>query len=146
MSDLTTEGFNITRTQNHTYKFEITGLRPNTKHTITIDDEDYGFATRQFGKAPGADLISDADGNLSLLVLYEIEFNRTQNFELNQTQSLATEGNALNQQQNRKAVNTVINYKVIEVKSFDGLSQTQFIMKQNLILTAGPVRTLYPVE
>lgn len=146
MTDLTTEGLNITRTQNHTYRFEVTGLRPNTKHTITIDDEEYAFATRQFGKAPGADLISNADGELQLFILYEIEFNRTQNFELNQTQSLATEGNAFNQQQNRKAVNTVTNYKVVEVKSFDGLSQAQFIMRQNLILTAGPVRTLYPVE
>lgn len=143
MKNLTTEGFNITRTQNHTYDFRVTGLRPNTKHTINIDGEDFAYATRQFGKAPGADLITDDDGAIRLFVLYEIMFHRMQDFEIEDQPTLSKQTNIFNQQQSQRNTKVVNNYKIVELISFDGQSYSQFVLKLNLLLTPTAIKTLF---
>lgn len=147
MTDLTSRGLNVTRTQNHFYQFAASGLRPNTKHNVFIEDEDVGFRTRQFGKEFGADLISNENGELFFGILHEIEFARNRNFELPQGQTLSFQDSQVNNTAgSRQASQTVKNNLIVELISPDGQSQTQIVMNLNIILTAGPVNQLFPIE
>lgn len=147
MTDLTTRGLNVTRTQNHFYQCRATGLRPNTKHNVFIEGEDVGFRARQFGKVFGDDLISDENGQLLFGLLHEIEFARNRNFELPQSQTLSfQDGQVNNTAGSRQASQTVKNNLIIELVSPDGQSQSQIVLKMNIILTAGPVNQLFPIE
>jgi len=148
MVDLTTKGLNVTRTQNHYYRFAVAGLRPNTKHNITIDGVDYAFATKQFGKDFGADLLSDENGELKLGVLYELRYGRDANFELPQRQTLSFQDDVLNSGStgDRKVSKTIVKKRIIELISPDGLSYAQYVFSTNILMTAGPIRVLYPIE
>ena len=145
MTDLNTQALNINRTQNKRYRLRFAGLLPRTKHSITIDGVDYGYATRQIGSDFGDDLVSDQDGILDVIILYEIPFNRTQNFELPQTPTLAFQEGIVNRQSSQDLAN-VSNYILIEVKSANENSYAQYSMRLNMLLTAGPLETLYPIE
>ncbi len=145
MSNLTNQSLNVVRTQNHFYEYNITGLDPNTVHQITIDDVDHGFATKQNGKDFGEALISNADGELSIGVLFELRFPRDQNFELPRVNTLQFQNEQL-ASENRKTVNTVNNFRVLEVASFNGSSRAQLVLRINSLLNSGPVRTLYPID
>jgi hypothetical protein len=145
MADLTTPALNVTRVQTHAYKFTFTGLLPNTKHTVFYDGVDHTFATRTWGGDYGGELISDENGMLLVEMLIEIEFNRDQNFELPQGQSLSSQERTVNTQQRRLA-KVVVQKRIIEAKSANDLSYGQIIVDQNLVLTPGTVRTLYPIE
>jgi hypothetical protein len=48
------------------------GLLPNTTYRIAVEGVDYGFATRQLGKNLGDPLISDASGQIAILVTAEV--------------------------------------------------------------------------
>lgn len=144
MSDLTTQATNINRTQNHRYRFRFSGLMPNTKHTLYVDGVDYGYATRQIGKDFGADLVSDVDGILDVFVLYEIPFNRNQNFELPQTPTLSFQEEIVNRQSSQNA-RRVENFVLFEVKNAAETSYAQYSMKMPLLLTPGAAETLFDV-
>lgn len=144
MSDLTTTDKSTKRVQTQVFYFGASGLRPNTKHTFYIDGVNHNFAARQYGKDFGDDLISDSSGELHIEYLMEFSYNRDQNFELPEQQTLSYQTGQLqaSQQSNKVARN----YVLIEVKSVDGLSYAQHMKKINRILTAGNVRTLYSIE
>ena len=145
MANLTDPALNIIRTQNHYYEFAISGLLPNTKHSVTLDGVDHAFATKQKGKDFGADLISDANGQLRVGVLVELRFPRDQNFELPRRTTLQFQNEQL-ATESRQAVNITKNYRIFEFTSANGLSKAQFIMPLSTLLTAGPVSVLYPIE
>ena len=145
MTDLTTRGLNVSRVQAHFYQFAANGLRPLTKHNIFIEGEDRGFATRQFGKAFGDDLISDENGVIQFGLLHEIAFNREQLFELPQGQTLSFQDRQI-AQTTRQSSATVVNNLIIELISPDEQSQAQFVVRLNLLLTPGPVNQLFPIE
>ena len=138
-TDLTTQALHVNRVQTHMPLFRTTGLKPNTNHNVYLDGELYNFAVKPFGKDLGAACTSDSNGSLIFYMLYEVEYNRGQNFEFDITQSI-------NIDPTNNTENRVKNYRLIEVKSADGSSYAQFVMTVNLLLTAGPVRTLYPTE
>jgi hypothetical protein len=146
MPDLNEQDFNIVRTQNHFYEMSVTGLLPNTKHNIYFDGEDIQFRTKQFGKDFGDDLISNANGILHIGILMQLPFPRDQNFELPEQQTLSFQTNMFGPGTDPRVTQTVVNYRIIELKSSNGLSYAQFRMKFPLVLTPGPVRTLYPIE
>ena len=148
MTDLTTNALNVNRTQNHFYELTARGLRPNTKVAINIDGVDHGYATKQRGKDFGADLISDENGILQYGVLYEVAYARDMNFELPQGQTLSFQDSVNNSGDtgSRQSNRIIVNNKIIELISPDGQSYSQFIRALNIILTAGSVRTLYPIE
>lgn len=145
MADLNTQGFNINRVQAHRYRFSFSGLLPNTKHSMFVDGENYNALTRQAGKDFGADLISDENGVLRVQVLYEIPFNRERNFELPQTTTLAFQEEVVNRQSSRD-FRRVNNYVVFEVKSANENSYAQYVMTMPILLTAGGLPTLFPIE
>jgi len=133
-TDLTTKALNVIRTQTHMVLFRVAGLRPNTKHLAYLDGQEYGFATKQFGKDLGEDLISDSSGAITVYVLYEVEFNRTQNFEFAVSQSLSFQNNQINQQASRQEAAKVNNFRIFEFKSPDGNSYAQYRMELPLLL------------
>lgn len=146
MTNLTDQSLNVTRTQNHFYQMRAAGLRPTTKHAITIDGVDYAFATRQFGKAFGDDLISNDNGEIVFGILYEIPFARDQNFELPQRQTLQFEADRVQTQNTRRNLNVVNNFKIIELISADGQSYTQLQLRLPLLIQGGPVAAVFPIE
>ena len=145
MADLTTAALNINRVQTHRYIFRFSGLMPNTKHTMYVDDVDHTALTRQNGKDFGDDLISDGNGELQVHVLYEIPYNRELNFELPQTTTLSFQEDIFGRQSSANA-RRVENYVVFSVKNAAETSYAQHVMSMPMILTAGPVETLYPIE
>lgn len=145
MVDLNTQGFNINRVQAHRYRFRFNGLLPNTKHTLYVDGVNYNAVSRQSGKNFGEDLISDENGYMIVTVLYEIPYNRNSNFELPQTTTLAFQEEVVNNQ-NSKDFRLVENYVVFEVKSASENSYAQYVMPMPILLTAGGVNTLYPID
>jgi len=145
MADLTTQDINIVRTQNHAYSFHVNGLKPNTKHKMYVDGVDNTWATKQHGKDFGDDLISNGDGALSVQLLAQWAYPRNQNFELPEQQSVAFQTNNVGQGSTQASTKRVNNYVIIEIKSDDSLSYAQFQLKLNLILTAGPVKDVYPI-
>ncbi len=143
--DLETQGLNVTRVQTRWNQLAFTGLFPNTTYTITVDGEDYTNATRQFGKDFGAPLVSNENGLLVLGVLMEIPFARTQNFELPRTNALQFQNEQVSSE-NRRTSQTVTNVITIQLTNGNGSSQAQFLLNRTLLLTAGPVTTLFPIE
>ena len=146
MTDLTTQDLNITRTQNHFYELGARGLTPSTKHNIYLDDEDIGFRTKQFGKDFGDDLITDENGTIFFGVLLQLPFPRDQNFELPEQQTVSFQTNMFGPGADPRIAKTVINYRIVELRSTSGLSYAQFRIQFPLVLTPGPVKTLYPIE
>jgi len=145
MADLITTALNITRTQNHAYRATFAGLLPSTTYTITANDVDHGYATRTIGKGFGETLVSNENGNMLCEILWEISFNRDRNFELPQNSTVAFQTGRL-AQTDRREQNQTQTSVVFEVTTANGLSKAQYILPMNLILTAGPVQTLFPIE
>ena len=146
MTDLTTDGFNITRTQNHRVELSTSGLLPNTKHTVTVNGVDHGFATKQFGKDFGAEMISDADGNLSCSLLFEIGFDRVANFELPGTPTLRGQTDQLAGTAARRSSAMMQSTLDILFVSIDGSSTSMVSIPTPLLMTAGPVQNIFPIE
>ena len=146
MADLTTEGYNVVRTQNHFYEMVARGLLPNTKHNIYFDGEDIGAITKQYGKDFGEDLVSTSNGILVFGMLAQYEFPRDQNFELPEQQTISFQTNMFGPGTAPRETRVVVNYRFIEIKNAAETSYAQFRMPLNLVLTPGPVRTLYPIE
>jgi len=145
MTSLSNNALNIVRTQNHFYEFNVAGLTPNTKHTIMIDEVDHSWATKQFGKDFGADMISDNDGKMKIGILFELPFPRDQNFELPRTNTLQFQNEQLSSG-TRQDLNIVSNIRVLELKTADGSVKAQFMLNLPTILSAGTVSTLFPIE
>jgi len=78
-------------------------------------------------------------------ILWEISFNRDRNFELPQNSTVAFQTGRL-AQTDRREQNQTQTSVVFEVTTANGLSKAQYILPMNLILTAGPVQTLFPIE
>jgi hypothetical protein len=145
MADLNATALNVTRTQNHAYRVTFSGLLPNTTYSITANDVDHGYATRTIGKGFGESLTSNANGELQCEILWEIPFNRDRNFELPQTATVAFQTGRL-AQTDRREQNQTRTSVVFEVTTANGLSKAQYILPMNIILTAGPVQVLFPIE
>ena len=145
MADLNATALNVTRTQNHAYRVTFSGLLPSTTYTIRANDADHGYATRTIGKGFGEALVSNENGVLQCEILWEISFNRDRNFELPQNSTVAFQTGRL-AQTDRREQNQTRTSIVFEVTTANGLSKAQYILPMNIILTAGPVQTLFPLE
>jgi hypothetical protein len=55
-------------------KIHCVGLLANTTYTVSIQDADYGFATRQLGKNMGEALVSNSSGQLEFFLYTEVPF------------------------------------------------------------------------
>lgn len=143
VNNLTDVDKSISRTSHRIFLIQANGLRPNTKHKLYLDGVEHTFAARQLGKDFGDDLISDQSGRIDLEYLMQFNFNRDQNFELPEQQTLSYRDSVLNTQRSNRVVK---NYVLVEIKSADGQSYAQHVRTINRILTQGPVRTLYPVD
>jgi hypothetical protein len=64
-------------------------MRPLTKYDILVNDIDYGWATKPWGKNLGDDIISDRNGKATVFILHEIPFEQSYTYDsfLNQTDS-----------------------------------------------------------
>lgn len=143
--NLTNQSLNVNRVQSRWYQFEVTGLMPNTIYTITVDGADWAEGTRQRGKDFGAALVSDENGDMLVEVLMEIPFGRDRNFELPRTNTLQFQNEQVDST-NRRSSQVVINTIVIEFSNVNNSSKAQFLINRRLLLTAGPVQTLFPIE
>lgn len=54
-------------------EFSVFGLKPSTKHSVTIDGISMNWAIKPWGKDLGDDLISDASGRVRFLLLHELD-------------------------------------------------------------------------
>ena len=143
--NLTDQALNVGRSQMRFNRYQCNGLLPNTTYTITVDGIDYSNVTRQRGKDFGAALVSDANGNLQFGVLMEIPFARNQNFELPRTNTLEFQ-QAQVASESRRSSQLTTNIIVIELTNANGTSKAQFLLNRTLLLTQGPVQTLFPIE
>ena len=143
--NLNDQALNTTRTQTRWYSLQFSGLLPSTTYTITVDGEDYTNLTRQFGKDFGASLVTDADGSIRLGVLMEIPFGRNQNLELPRTNTVEFEQEQV-YSTTRRTTKTVTNIIVIELTNSNGTSKAQYMLNRTLLLTIGPLQTLFPIE
>ena len=53
------------------FTFTATGLKPLSKHTFTFDGIDQSSKCQPFGKNPGDDLVTDANGQISFTFYYD---------------------------------------------------------------------------
>jgi hypothetical protein len=143
MADLNEQALNITRVQTHKLTLGFNGLLPRTKHILYMDGVDHSFASRQMGKEPGDDIISDANGEAVVEFYYEVPFARDQNFELPQTPSLSFQESVLSDSRRQNLVTNVLK---IELKSSNEQSYAQYLLNLDLLLTGGPLRTQFPIE
>ena len=142
MSDLNTQAQTVTRSQNRLFKVSFSGLAPNTIHYPYLDGVDHTFATKQFGKDYGEELITDENGDLDMYFMREIVWNRTQNFELPENPSVNYQNNQLGSQ----SFASVKNIFVFEVRSITDESHAQMQFETNILLTAGAGTSLFPIE
>jgi len=143
--NLTDQALNVARVQTRNYRARATGLLPNTIYTISIDGEPWAEGARQSGKDFGANLISDSNGDLAFEFLYEVTFARNQNFELPSTTTLQFQNEQVSSQNRRSAqlVNTVIS---VDLTDPTEQSKAQILINKTLLLTAGPVNAVFPIE
>lgn len=62
--------FNTFSNLEQKFEFKLTNLKPNTKHSFIFDGVDQSVNCQQIGKLIGADLISDASGELVFYFYY----------------------------------------------------------------------------
>lgn len=55
-------------------RMHVVGLMANTTYQISIQDADYGFATRQIGKKLGDPLVSNSSGQIDFFIYTEVPF------------------------------------------------------------------------
>jgi|SRR6185503_140700 hypothetical protein len=63
------------QTQMREVRIHAVGLMANTTYQISIQDTDYGFATRQIGKRLGDSLVSNSSGQIDFFIYTEVPFN-----------------------------------------------------------------------
>lgn len=61
-------------TTNGLIRFDAWGMKPNTKYDIFVNDVDYGWATKPWGKNLGDQIVSDSNGKAVFFILTEIPF------------------------------------------------------------------------
>ncbi len=104
------------------YRMTFKGLRPNTKHKMYLENVDFSWACRTYGKNIGEDMISDENGDLIVFVYYEIPFVKPADFEIDETQSVAYSSSRINNTNRRMEDAVSVQWKSFEVRSDDGLS------------------------
>lgn len=145
MVDLTTTTTSVIQKETRDLVVSFSGLLPSTKHSLYVNGEDRTAVSRQYGKDFGDDLISDANGELFVLVLTETPFTRGANFELPQENAVAFETNRFNNQ--RGGVRNVDRTRILyEVRSANDRSYGQFIQEQDSLMVAGPITQQTQVE
>ena len=72
-------------TTNQEIRYQVWGLIPNTNYTCYINDVDYSWATRQWGKNLGEPITSDESGKALFFVLHEMPFEASYSYDLENT-------------------------------------------------------------
>lgn len=136
-TSISTQSHDTFRSATHTYKMRFSGLRPNTKHKMYLEDVDYTWACKGWGQNLGEDLLSSSDGNLTVYVLYEIPFSRPSLYENKETQSVAFYSNKFNNQNKRMEDVVDVQWKTFEVRSADNMSHAATKMHFHIVLING---------
>lgn len=102
------------KTQTKAVELPFIGLKSSTKHDVFVDGINYNWATKQFGKNLGDDLVSDERGRLTIIIYLEIPYEGTVSYDniIHNTNQNVLIGN----QSEAKARNYMTTNKVIEVK------------------------------
>jgi hypothetical protein len=64
-------------TTNEALRINVHGMRPLTEYNIMLNDIDYGWATRPWGKNLGDPIVSDRNGKVTVFILHEIPFEQS---------------------------------------------------------------------
>jgi hypothetical protein len=91
--------------------FKAVGLKPNTVHTVSLENVNVGARIKQDGKLLGQTIKSDADGVVIFALYFGAEINATTAVEKAAADILLTAGN-----------------KTMEIESSDGLSSASYII------------------
>lgn len=72
-------------TTNQALEYNIWGMIPNTNYTCYVNDVDYSWATKQWGKNLGESITSDANGKARFFILFEIPFEASYSYDFDNT-------------------------------------------------------------
>lgn len=122
------------RSTNHMYAFTFTGLRPLTKHKVYLEDVDYTWACKGWGQNIGEEILSDANGEAKVYILYELPFSAPSAYEIKEPNSINFASNRLSNQNKRVENQISTYYKTFEIKSADGLSHAIVQREFNIVL------------
>lgn len=119
-------------TNNKLLELNCWGMKPNTKYEIYVNDVEFGWATKQWGKNLGDDLISDEKGQITVYVLSEIPFEASYAYDHDRPDNSSP---TRNKQTDSKPSNIVNTLTTIELRAPNSIIT---IMRQtNILVTLG---------
>lgn len=102
------------KTQCKGITIDFGGLKPLTRHDCLVDGLNYNWATKQFGKNIGDDLISDVKGKINITILFEIPYEGT--IAHDNIVTRVDNNLLLGNQSEQRTNNYMVTNKVIEIK------------------------------
>lgn len=114
------------------FTFNVTGLKPLTKHNFIFDSKNHNADCVPFGKVLGGDIITDEQGTCSFIYHYSSGLPTTN-----------TDYTAFN-----SLLNNVIGNKTAQIQSADGASSAHIVISitnstEVDVYTVGSVTTTY---
>lgn len=127
------------RSGTHKYRMIFSGLRPNTKHKMYLDNVDYSWACIPYGGMLGDDLVTNENGILHVFVLYEIPFSQPAEYEMPKPSGSSSQFNSPNSRM-EDVVKVV--WKTFEVRSLDNMSHAAVSMHFHILLQNNDVNRI----
>jgi hypothetical protein len=104
------------------------GLRPNSKHRVYIEGEDYTWACKGWGKNLGEELVTNEFGSVCFSILYEISMGAPFEREDKVTNSVAYYSSRMDSGASKRENNVSRIYKTVEIRSADNASHAREII------------------